>query len=215
MLRPPASPVGWPPPPDPPRIKYLGQIRTSADLRPAKTGWRRLRETLNRTEYRPIPLTAPLAVACGDDGHVYVADPGSASLHVLDLVGRTHRRVTSAGEAALRSPAGVAGGKSSVFVTDSVLGDVLGYRFGGDYPRRLGLARHEPWCAPGAVGARAPSVLAAGAKRLAPRQALAPMSRIRRSARGPRSRLEGNALSSRGGDTPAGQLMLQGGSHAS
>ena len=135
--------VVWPLPPDPPRIRCLGQIRSSEDLLPAKSGWQVFQERLHPEEARPTTLNKPHAVAVLGQ-RVYVTDTGAACLHILDLEQRTHRRIESAGGDRLTSPAGVAVGPTSVFVTDAVLGDVIEYSPGGDFQRRLGIDLHRP-----------------------------------------------------------------------
>ena len=134
----------WPLPPEKPRIKCLGEIRSTADLRPAKTGWQVLRERLHPQESRPLRLTKPHAVAVGSDDRIYVVDSGSGSLHVIDLGRRTHRIVDSAGDQRLSSPVGVAVGPSSVFVTDAVLADIIEYTLEGEYVGRLGIQFERP-----------------------------------------------------------------------
>lgn len=134
----------WPLPPERPRIRCVGAISGSADLRPPKTGWQVLRERLHRAEFRPVHFSKPHAIATGADDRIYVADPGRASLHIIDLVKRRHRVIDSAGGERLRSPVGVAVGPASVFVSDAVLADVIEYTLEGDFVQRLGLSLQRP-----------------------------------------------------------------------
>jgi sugar lactone lactonase YvrE len=136
--------IAWPLPPEPPRIKCLGEIRSSEDLHSAKSGWQVLQERLHPEESRPIPLTKPHAIAVQGENRVYVVDTGLACLHVLDLEHRTHRRVDSAGGDRLRSPVGVAVGAAGVYVTDAMLGDVIEFNFDGEFQRRLGVELERP-----------------------------------------------------------------------
>ena len=136
--------IVWPLPPEPPRIRCMGEIRSSEDLRPAKTGWQAFQERLHPEESRPVPLTKPHAIAVHGTDRVYVVDTGQACLHVMDLGRRTHRRVDSAGGDRLRSPVGVAVGASSVFVTDAVLADVIEFNLDGEFQRRLGVEFERP-----------------------------------------------------------------------
>lgn len=137
-------PLVWPLPPEQPRISYIGALGGSADLRPAKTGWRVLTEAMNRRENRPIRLTTPHAVAVGPDERVYVVDTGSASLHVIDLARRIHRRFEWAGDERLGSPAGVAVGPNGVFVTDAALGAVFEFGLDGTFKWRLDVQFDRP-----------------------------------------------------------------------
>ncbi len=137
-------PLTWPLPPEPPRIRYVGELRGGADLRPAKSGWQVLREALDPSRYRPIRFITPHAIAIGADGRIYVADPGSSSLHVMDLGKRTHLVVYTAGSTRLRGPIGIAVAEESVFVTDAVLGDVFEFGLDGTYKRRLNAQLERP-----------------------------------------------------------------------
>ncbi len=144
LLVPQDTAMVWPLPPERPRIRLLGEIRGGDDLKPGKSGWQVLRERLHPREFAPTSLSKPHAIAIGDDDRVYVADQGSASLHVMDLNRRTHRVVTDAGSGPLRSPSGVTVAGPSVFVSDAVLGDVMEYSLAGDFVRRLGVKLVRP-----------------------------------------------------------------------
>lgn len=137
-------PVVWPLAPETPRIRYLGELRTSKDLHPAKSGWQVVRERLNRTLYRPIHFSAPHAIAVGPKERMYVVDTGSASLHIIDLKSRKHLRINSADIEHLRAPVGVAVAQTSLFVTDSVLRDVLEFDLNGTFKRRLNVQLERP-----------------------------------------------------------------------
>lgn len=137
-------PVVWPLPPEAARVRYVGQIHGGEDLKPARTGWQVLKESLNNESHRSSKISRPHALAVGEDDRVYVVDTGAACLHVFDLVARTHVRVESAGEAMLRSPVGVAIAGSSVYVSDAALGDVIEYDRNGHFRRRLRLELERP-----------------------------------------------------------------------
>ncbi len=89
-LFPPIVPrVVWPPPPDTPRIEYVGQLRGEGDLR------RRLNvfEALGQVVAGPRPVAdfvQPAAVAVSG-ARVAVADSGDACVHLIDLDARTFR----------------------------------------------------------------------------------------------------------------------------
>lgn len=89
-LFPPIVPrVVWPPPPDTPRIEYIGQLRGEGDLhRPLN-----MLEALGQALSGPRPLAEfvqPAAVAVSG-ALVAVADSGSACVHLIDLDARTFR----------------------------------------------------------------------------------------------------------------------------
>jgi len=111
----PEPPIVWPRPPDQPRLRYIGELRSSADLHAAKPAGQVLREILYGPE-APSPLVNPHAVAA-------IADTDIACVHVLDLDTRAYRQIESWGAPSQRfeCPTGVAWDGHSLWVTDSKL----------------------------------------------------------------------------------------------
>lgn len=81
-------PVVWPPPPDPPRIQLIGELRGEASLGRKPTGWQVLREALAGPE-PPVEFSHPAAVAVNPP-RVYVADTGLGVVHILNLETREY-----------------------------------------------------------------------------------------------------------------------------
>lgn len=123
-LRPIFPPVpdapAWPEPPEAPRIRYIGALSTSADLKPAPKPFSGLSNLLVGPA-KPDPLYGPRSIVSTDDGkRLWVADVGGRCLHLMDLDRRVYRKVTRVGEASLLSPVDVCRGpESSIFVCDS------------------------------------------------------------------------------------------------
>ncbi len=113
-------PLAWPPPPAAPRIKYVGQLRTSADLKPPPKPFESLGNLLLGRK-PPAPLYGPRSVVRPDAGNrLWVADPGGRCLHLFDLEHRTYRKLDSAGTERFMSPVGLClGPEDSIFVCDS------------------------------------------------------------------------------------------------
>jgi len=116
----PSQIIAWPAPPQAARIRYVGELRTSDDLKPRRSGL----EAIGRLfigKQAPLPLYGPRAVACTKDGHrVWIADPGGRCLHLFDLERRTYAKVNRVGKTQLLSPVGVClGRQGSIFVCDS------------------------------------------------------------------------------------------------
>lgn len=85
-----ASAMVWPPPPDTPRIRYLGEIRGESSLGRVPRGLDALREILTGPP-PALDFVAPTSVAASGQ-RVYVTDrsaPGGAALLALDLDART------------------------------------------------------------------------------------------------------------------------------
>ncbi|MDO8631257.1 MAG: hypothetical protein Q7R41_12265 [Phycisphaerales bacterium] len=116
----PSQTIAWPPPPKPARIRYVGQLTGSADLKPARSGLEKLGALLVGKK-EPYLLYGPRAVVCTPDGQrVWIADPGGRCLHLFDLERRNYRKITKAGDAHLLAPVGVCPGPpGSIYVCDS------------------------------------------------------------------------------------------------
>ncbi len=95
-------PLVWPPPPDTPRIRYIGVLLGEASLGARPRGWDALRQVLAGPEPQ-IEFVRPVAVAVVHE-RVYVADPGLGTVHLLDLKQRSHRVLTGAPDDPLRMP---------------------------------------------------------------------------------------------------------------
>ena len=121
--------IVWPPAPQPARIHYIGELRTSDDLKPVGRPLDRIGQ-LFLGKRAPAPLYGPRAVVCTKDGHrVWVADPGGRCMHLFNLDRRTYLRVDQVGGNPLLSPVGVCmGPPGSIYVCDSE--QVAVYRLG-------------------------------------------------------------------------------------
>lgn len=123
-LRPVFPPIqdarAWPEPPEASRIRYVGALSTSADLKPSPKPFSGLSNLLVGPA-KPDPLYGPRSIVSSEDGkRIWVADVGGRCLHLLDLDRRVYRKVTRVGEASLLAPVDVCRGPgSSLFVCDS------------------------------------------------------------------------------------------------
>lgn len=117
----------WPEPPDQPRVRWLGELTGSEDVKAAPT----LGESLNALAYGPKPpsrFVSPYAVAVHEDGQrVAVADTGAGCVHVLDLERPGYARIEGCGPrgaGAFESPAGVAWCGDALWVSDAKRGEL-------------------------------------------------------------------------------------------
>jgi DNA-binding beta-propeller fold protein YncE len=113
-------PITWPSPPAPPRIRYVGELQSSADLKPRPTFFGTITRLFVGPE-EPKRLYGPRACVCTDEGRrVWIADPGGRCLHVFDLQGRHYERIEHVGESRLHSPVDLCHGPGeSIYVCDS------------------------------------------------------------------------------------------------
>ena len=131
------KPLLWPAPPAPARISYVGQLSTSADLKPSVSSL----ESLDRTLFGEKPIFAllsPFAV-CSDGGsRIFVADSGAQTVHVFDLETRKHAFLTLPAPRHFSQPAGIAWDpRGRLFVSDSVGGSIEVFNAKGEYQAQI------------------------------------------------------------------------------
>ena len=120
----PPQPIMWPAPPEPPRVRYVGQIATSADLKPPRGLGQGLGEAVFGRRPARSMLT-PYAVCTDGGDQMFVADSNAQVLHVFNLRTRKYtRRVPANDRRRFAQPVGIAhegpGGRGRLFVADSV-----------------------------------------------------------------------------------------------
>jgi DNA-binding beta-propeller fold protein YncE len=129
--------VVWPPAPDQPRIRYVGQLvgEESLDRRP--TGWAALKAVLEG----PPPITnfsTPTAVAVDGDV-VFVADGQARAVYRLNVATRDFAAITAAAGAAFGFPIDLALHSGRLYVADSARAAVFEFDAAGPCRRRLAI----------------------------------------------------------------------------
>jgi DNA-binding beta-propeller fold protein YncE len=116
-----AQPPVWPSPPDPPRIRYVGQLALASDLKPAVPfGQAFSQAVFGKAEDQS--MLSPFAL-CTDGGErLFVADSNGQVVHVFDLHTRAYRKWTLPNDKPFSQPVGIAydAGGRRLFVADSV-----------------------------------------------------------------------------------------------
>lgn len=110
----------WPGPPDPPRIRYLGEITGEASLGRQKSIGESLAE-LVRGPRPEVRLSTPVAVAV-DGSRVWIADPahpGGPCIHALDLDTGNWSPLRTADGLALRWPMDIAVRSGRLAIADA------------------------------------------------------------------------------------------------
>ena len=113
----------WPKAPDAPRVRYLGALTGSEDVRGQRSLGQWLHEIVHGPT-EPVRLVTPHAVAVHADGNrVAVADTNGSCVHVFDLAKRAFERISTCGKGgpALESPVAVAWVGDALWVADSEL----------------------------------------------------------------------------------------------
>lgn len=118
------TPRRWPPAPEPARIRLVGILRDSRDLKPARSGLEVFQAAL-RGPRPPIPLSSPHGVAVNGSGVVAVADAAAGAVHLIDLQRRTHRFITGFLQERFNTPIGVCWLGRRLFVTDAGRGEIV------------------------------------------------------------------------------------------
>lgn len=81
----------WPPPPDAPRVRYVGQIRSANDLKPSRSTGERVAEFLFGKEETP-GMVSPLGVCTDNADRVFIADSNAQVVHVFNLSTRRYEQ---------------------------------------------------------------------------------------------------------------------------
>ena len=92
----------WPPAPDVPRIRYIGELHGEESLGVRASGWKAFEQAITGPPGK-IEFSRPSAVAVRGS-RVYVADTGLGCVHVLDLDARTYNVIRGAAGDPLRVP---------------------------------------------------------------------------------------------------------------
>ncbi|MFH0983751.1 MAG: SMP-30/gluconolactonase/LRE family protein [Planctomycetota bacterium] len=130
-------PIVWPPAPETPRIKLVGVLTGSADLKAAKSGGETFEDALRGP--RPvIHFSGPHAVAVRARHLLAVADGGAGAVHVLDLDARSHLVVSGWNNERFGVPVGATWAGERLFVTDAERHEVIELSANGTYHRRFG-----------------------------------------------------------------------------
>jgi len=128
-----SPPIEWPPPPDQPRIRYVGELRGEADLGQRAAGWAAVQEILAGPRAQ-VAFSRPVAVAVADE-LVFVADTGLGVVHRLDLAARRYRVLRGNPDDPLRVPISLAVGGDRLVVADRGRGAVEVFALDGDWRR--------------------------------------------------------------------------------
>ncbi len=125
----------WPPPPETPRIRYVGAVHSEMDVGKTRSVAQRISDSLfGRPPLRA--LRKPYAVHADGRGRVYVADSGWRSVLVFDSVAHD---VYPLGEGTLTNPSGVTSDSAGrVYVTDIGTHRVVIYDSAGRFVHAFG-----------------------------------------------------------------------------
>jgi DNA-binding beta-propeller fold protein YncE len=145
-------PPVWPAPPEAARIRLIGTLSDSRDLKAGESTGEILRAALQGPR-PPITFSSPHGLAFRDPGLLAVADSAGGAVHVIDLVRRTHVWISGIplvasssggddegepGDERLIAPVGVAWVGDRLYATDAGRHEVLVFDAGGGFHGRFG-----------------------------------------------------------------------------
>jgi DNA-binding beta-propeller fold protein YncE len=130
------DPLVWPPPPDHPRVAYVGALETTADLKAGTNVFESIGAALfGEADVRS--MLTPFAVTT-DDNRVFICDSNAQLVHVFDLEDRTYEQWTTNRDEGLAQPVGIAvAADGRVFVSDSVAGSIAVFAADGAFVGRI------------------------------------------------------------------------------
>ncbi|MET0081048.1 MAG: 6-bladed beta-propeller [Candidatus Thiodiazotropha lotti] len=128
----------WPAPPEKPRIRYLGSLKSSESFN-SDQGMGLREWFLGKEEEEARALVKPYGVHSDSKGRVYVADTGISGLVVFDLNNETMEFLGTSGPGALKKPTGVTTDSSgNVYVSDVIDHRVVMYSNEGQFINAFG-----------------------------------------------------------------------------
>jgi len=118
-------PIVWPAPPEPARIRYVGQLITSADLKPSVSALEGIGGALFGKKPARSMLT-PYAACTDNRDRLFVVDTNAQVVHVFDMKTRKYERIQPTLNQLFSQPVGVAYDtiNDRLIVSDSVAATV-------------------------------------------------------------------------------------------
>lgn len=130
--------LGWPEPPDSPRIKFLREIKGYQDVIPEQGKLGKAMTFLTGESGPRLDLMTPHGIAADKGPVLYIADTSARVVHRYDLERREVSYLHQAGDENLFSPIGVAvDTQGNLYVTDSVNCRVYKFDRDGAFLRTL------------------------------------------------------------------------------
>ncbi|HTW95253.1 MAG TPA: 6-bladed beta-propeller [Tepidisphaeraceae bacterium] len=130
----------------PPRIRYVGQLSSSADLKPAVSGFQAIGSLLfggGTTD----SIQNPMAVCTDNAGRVFIADTQGRAIVVMDMNSRLCSRWTTVG-VQMQTPVGLAYDASAqrLLVADSTNASIYCFDADGKYAGTLAAGQFRRPC---------------------------------------------------------------------
>jgi hypothetical protein len=134
----------WPPSPNEPRIRLVGNLRGPRDIGEKPSVFRSLTHWLTGDTGENLNLRKPFAVALDETGSLCIADTEANLVCYADFTHRTWRRYAGVGETRFASPVAVARRNGVFYVADSQLAKVFAFNESGRGVFELGPPLQRP-----------------------------------------------------------------------
>jgi DNA-binding beta-propeller fold protein YncE len=137
--RPATTDVVWPPRPEPTRVRFLGGLRSEADVGKKAGSGSFLRQALTGVKGSLITVTRPHDVWVDSRNRMYVADAGRRKLLRFDPAAKSAIELGGEGPGRLSKPMGIAGTPDDiVYVADQSAKRVVAFDASGAFVRAYG-----------------------------------------------------------------------------
>ena len=130
-------PMVWPAEPETPRMRLVGTISDSTDLKAGRSGAEAWGAAF-RGPRPPIRFSGPHAVAYHADDLLAVADSSGGAVHIIDLQKRTHVVSYGTEQQRFAAPVGVVWVDDQLFVSDAQLHQIIQLDQTGQVVRHFG-----------------------------------------------------------------------------
>ena len=127
----------WPSPPAEPRIQWIGQVSSPADLGVKVPLISRISNFLTGGDKGREALVRPFGLAVDEAGNLCVTDTGSGAVSFYDLAQHQYRRWTEVGGQRFDFPVAVAKRGGLIYVADSGRQEVIVFNGQGQVQRRI------------------------------------------------------------------------------
>jgi DNA-binding beta-propeller fold protein YncE len=134
----------WPAPPAPPRVEYVGSITGPADLDVRRSWLEAIVGFVRGRRQAGDVFVKPCGVALDEVGNLCLTDTGANAVCFWEKTRREFRRWRGVGSTQFVSPVGVATSRGVIYVADSGLGSVLGFRQDGEMLVRISAPLQRP-----------------------------------------------------------------------
>ena len=120
-------------PPASVEFRHLCTFGSKEGIHPPKILDRKVSTAALGKSGNPHGLLFPVAVAVDRDRRVWIADTGTASVHIFDI-GGSYREIRRVGQEALRQPSGLAADRQGrIFLTDAGTGAIYSFDETGEF----------------------------------------------------------------------------------